>query len=294
MQVIQFGLGTMGLPMATTLHAAGVDLIATDTVGAARDTFADAGGQVVAPDAIDVRTASVAITMLPEGEHVRSVVQHILPMLQPGAVLLDCSTIDVLTARELAGAANECGLGFVDAPVSGGPEGAGSGSLSFMVGGAPGAIEQVRPLLDIMGQRTTVFGEAGMGQAAKASHNMIVGITGLAVFEGFALAEALGLDPHDFHALCANAAAACWTLDNRCPVPGVVDVAPASNDYRPGFAARLMAKDLRLAQEAAESADVETVFGRQAADRFDAFVADGHGDLDYSAIYRTLHSGDSP
>ncbi len=131
MQVIQFGLGTMGLPMATTLHAAEVDLIATDTVGEARDTFADAGGQVVAPDAIDVGTASVVITMLPEGEHVRSVVQHILPMLQPGAVLLDCSTIDVLTARELAGAANECGLGFVDAPVSGGPEGAGSGSLSF-------------------------------------------------------------------------------------------------------------------------------------------------------------------
>jgi len=121
---------------------------------------------------------------------------------------------------------------------------------------------------------------------------MIVGITGLAVFEGFALADALGLDPDAFHALCTNAAAACWTLDNRCPVPGVVPAAPSSNDYQPGFAARLMAKDLGLAQAAAESVDLDTRFGRQAAERFRAFVDDGHGDLDYSAYYRTIRPGD--
>jgi len=288
MQVIQFGLGTMGLPIAQTLLSSGVDLVATDIMPAARDAFHAAGGTVAKPGAIDVSEASVVLTMLPEGDHVRSVYDAILPLVQQGTVLLDCSTIDVATTQELASRARERGAELVDAPVSGGPEGAGSGSLSFMVGGASTAIEQVRPLLDIMGQRTTVFGEAGMGQAAKACHNMIVGITGLAVFEGFALADALGLDADSFHALCSTAAAACWTLDNRCPVPGVVDSAPASNDYQPGFAARLMAKDLRLAQAAADSVELDTEFGRQAADRFAAFVEQGNGDLDYSAFYRTL------
>ena len=151
----------------------------------------------------------------------------------------------------------------------------------------------MRPLLDVMGQRVTVFGSTSMGQAAKACHNMIVGITGLAVFEGFALADALGLDAEAFHALCSTAAAACWTLDNRCPVPDVVPAAPSSNDYQPGFAARLMAKDLRLAQAAAASVDLETVFGRQAAERFTDFAETGDGDLDYSAFYRTLRPGDS-
>jgi 3-hydroxyisobutyrate dehydrogenase len=231
--------------------------------------------------------------MLPEGRHVRAVHDVVLPSMPEGAVWLDCSTIDVATTQELARLAHERDVEFVDAPVSGGPEGAGSGSLSFMVGGPPAAVERVRPLLDIMGQRTTVFGEAGMGQAAKACHNMIVGITGLAVFEGFALAEALGLDAERFHALCSSAAAACWTLENRCPVPGVVESAPSSNDYTPGFAARLMAKDLGLAQAAADSVDLETDFGRQAAERFSAFVDDGNGDLDYSAFYRTLHKGSS-
>ena len=289
MQVIQFGLGTMGLPMATTLLAEGVDIVATDAMAGARDAFAAGGGRVEPPDAIDVSGAAVILTMLPEGSHVRSVYDTILSSVRPDAVLLDCSTIDVATTQELASRVRGRGAEFVDAPVSGGPEGAGSGSLSFMVGGAPAAVEQVRPLLGIMGQRITVFGDASMGQAAKACHNMIVGITGLAVFEGFALAEALGLDVDDFHALCSTAAAACWTLDNRCPAPGVVENAPSSNYYRPGFAARLMAKDLRLAQEAADAADLETVFGRQAAERFTAFVDAGNGDLDYSAIYRTLH-----
>ncbi len=291
MKVIQFGLGTMGLPMATTLLASGVDLVATDTVADGRDAFAAAGGRTDGPDDIDVTQASVVLTMLPEGDHVRSVFDTVLPSVQPGTVMLDCSTINVATAHELGVAAHARGAELVDAPVSGGPEGAANGSLSFMVGGDPAAIDRVRTLLDHMGQRTTVFGEAGMGQAAKACHNMIVGITGLAVFEGFALAEGLGLDAGDFHALCSTAAAACWTLDNRCPVPGVVDAAPASNDYRPGFAARLMAKDLRLAQAAADAADVETSFGRQAAERFGAFVDAGHGDLDYSAFFRTLRPG---
>ena len=293
MRVTMFGLGAMGLPMARTLHAAGVELVATDMVAAARDAFASSGGSVVEPDALAVEDADVVVTMLPEGDHVRTVHDAIRDRLTTGTVLLDCSTIDVSTAAELAAAAAAAGLEMVDAPVSGGPEGAASGTLSFMVGGSDDAIEIVQPLLDAMGQQVTVFGPTSMGQAAKVCHNMIVGITGLAVFEGFALADALGLDADAFHALCSNAAAACWTLDNRCPVPDVVPAAPSSNKYQPGFAARLMAKDLRLAQAAAASVDVETAFGRQAAERFTAFAEAGNGDLDYSAFYRTLRPGDS-
>lgn len=293
MRVIQFGLGTMGLPMAQTLHAAGIELVATDAIEEARDRFAAVGGNVVDPETIEPSGADVVMTMLPEGQHVRAVHADVLKRTSSGTVLLDCSTIDVESTKRLAAAALERGVEYVDAPVSGGPEGAASGSLSFMVGGAPKAIDAVRSLLAIMGERITEFGDAGMGQAAKACHNMIVGITGIAVFEGFALAEALGLDPDAFHALCSNAAAACWTLDNRCPVPGVVDAAPSSNGYRPGFAARLMAKDLGLAQAAAEDVGLDTPFGRQAADRFDEFVATGNANLDYSALYRTIRPGDT-
>jgi len=294
MQVVQFGLGVMGLPMARTLHGAkSIELLATDTVETAREAFAMAGGSVTTPDAVDVGSADVVLTMLPQGDHVGAVHDAIRGGLGEGAVLLDCSTIDVETTRQLAARARAGGVEMVDAPVSGGPEGAAAGTLSFMVGGSDPAIEQVRPLFDILGARVTVFGNTAMGQAAKACHNMIVGITGLAVFEGFALADALGLDAEAFHRLCSGAAAACWTLDNRCPVPGVVDAAPSSNDYEPGFAARLMAKDLGLAQAAAESVHLDTPLGREAAARFAEFVADGNGHLDYSAVYRTLRSGDS-
>ena len=291
-RVIQFGLGVMGLPMATTLHRHGVDVTGTDVEYEAVAAFAATGGAGAEPGDLDLTSADVVLTMLPEGDHVRRVHEMVLPDLTPGTVLLDCSTIDLVTTRELASVASERGCHMVDAPVSGGPEGAASGSLSFMVGGDPASIARVEPLLDVMGGRTTVFGGSGSGQAAKACHNMIVGITGLAVFEGFALAEALGLDPSAFHGLCSAAAARCWTLEHRCPVPGVVETAPASHDYQPGFAARLMAKDLRLAQGAAAVAGVDTPFGRDAAERFTAFAAAGHGDLDYSAYYRTLGPGD--
>ncbi len=292
MRVVQFGLGTMGLPMARTLFDAGIDLVATDVSAAAREAFGAAGGAAPPPTDVDVSTADVVLTMLPEGEHVAAVHASVREDVADGTVFLDCSTIDVETTAALHTAASERGLELVDAPVSGGPEGAAAGTLSFMVGGRDDAVERIRPLLDTLGSRVTTFGPTGMGQAAKACHNMIVGITGLAVFEGFALADALGLDASAFHALCSNAAAACWTLDNRCPVPDVVDGAPSSNGYEPGFAARLMAKDLRLAQAAAASVSLETSFGRQAAERFTEFAEAGNGDLDYSALYRTLLPGD--
>lgn len=292
-RVAHFGLGVMGLPMATTLHQSGVDVVATDLNPAAIAAFVELGGSGVAFDEFDVAGVNVVLTMLPEAKHVHSVYESVLARVVPGTVFIDCSTIDVAETRELARQVERHGCSMIDAPVSGGSEGAAAGTLSFMVGGEPESIQKVQPLLDIMGQRTTMFGPTGMGQSAKACHNMIVGITGLAVFEGFALAEALGLDAHDFHALCSNAAAACWTLDNRCPVPGVVDHAPSSNGYQPGFAARLMAKDLALAQQASASAGIDTPFGREAANRFANFVAEGNGDSDYSALFQTLRAGSS-
>jgi 3-hydroxyisobutyrate dehydrogenase len=229
------------------------------------------------------------ITMLPEGEHVAGVIQQLLDTgVSANTLFIDCSTIDVDTARRLAAQLAEAGLEFVDAPVSGGSEGAANGALSFMVGGAHASVERAQSLLEAMGNKITVFGAAGAGQAAKACHNMICGITALGVCESFALADALGLDLDKFFDLCRGAAAQSWILENRCPVPGPAPAAPASNDYAPGFAARLMAKDLGLAQQAAAASGQPTEFGAAAAQRFRAFVDSGAGDLDFSAIYRSI------
>jgi 3-hydroxyisobutyrate dehydrogenase len=176
---------------------------------------------------------------------------------------------------------------MLDAPVSGGAEGAAKGALSFMVGGPEAAMTRARPLLEAMGTKITHFGASGSGQVAKACHNMICGITALGVCEAFALAEALGLDPGEFFQLCKGAAAQSWILENRCPAPGPAPAAPSSNGYAPGFAARLMAKDLRLAQAAAAAAGQPTPFGAEAARRFTEF-AETEGNLDFSAIYRTI------
>jgi len=208
--------------------------------------------------------------------------------LSEGCLFVDCSTIDVDTTRKLAERVTMVGHQFVDAPVSGGSEAAATGSLSFMIGGASVAIERALPLLEAMGSKLTEFGEAGAGQAAKACHNMICGITALGVCEAFALADALGLDLDKFFRLCQGAAAQSWILENRCPIPGPAPNAPASNDYAPGFAARLMAKDLGLAQQAAAASDQTTEFGAAAARRFREFVETGDGDLDFSAIYRSI------
>jgi len=230
--------------------------------------------------------------MLPEGNHVRDVYQRqIFANVASGTLLIDCSTIDVETTRSLSNDAQQRGLHMVDAPVSGGPEGAAAGSLSFMVGGNDDAVAQAEPLLNVMGSKLTHFGASGAGQAAKACHNMICGITALGVCEAFALAESLDLDADRFFNMCRGAAAQSWILENRCPVPGPAPEAPASQNYAPGFAARLMAKDLRLAQAAAQFSGQETPFGKQAAERFTAFAEAGDGDLDFSAIYRTMLKG---
>ena len=286
------GLGTMGGPMASTLGKANYEVLGFDVDDEAGARFVREGGTLVASAKDAITRAHAVITMLPEGEHVRAVYHdHVLPSARPDAVLVDCSTIDVGTARTLAAAASERDSEMLDAPVSGGAEGAAAGTLSFMVGGTDNAYALARPLFEAMGQRSVHFGVPGTGQAAKACHNMICGITSLAVCEAFALATRLDLDAQRFFELCAGAAAQSWILENRCPVPGLAPTSPASNDYRPGFAARLMAKDLRLAQDAAQTCGLETPFGAEAARRFTAFADAGNGELDFSAIYRAIGDG---
>ncbi|MBD3666253.1 3-hydroxyisobutyrate dehydrogenase [Sulfitobacter aestuariivivens] len=287
MAIIAFvGLGTMGQPMAQVLRAAGHDVLGVDVSPQMRARFSGA----VEPSAEAIAQAEIIVTMLPEGRHVTQVhTDIILKGAAAGALLIDCSTIDVDTARDLAAQAEAKGLVMLDAPVSGGPAGAETGSLSFMVGGSNEAFAKARPVLEAMGAKITHFGPAGSGQAAKACHNMICGITAMAVMEGFALADALELDLHKFYALCAGAAAQSWTLENRCPIPGVVPLAPSSNDFAPGFASALMAKDLRLAQAAASSTGQATPFGAEAARAFTEF-AEADGGLDFSAIYKTLRA----
>jgi len=286
MKIGFIGLGTMGGPMAQVLRHAGFDLIGMDVSARVRAGFEGA----IEPSEDAVSQADVIVTMLPEGKHVAQVHDELLrKAVKSDALLIDCSTIDVETARDLATIAAAQGLAMLDAPVSGGPAGAAEGKLSFMVGGSGDAFARAQPVLSAMGSKIVHFGGPGAGQAAKASHNMICGITAMAVMEGFALADALGLDLDKFYALCAGAAAQSWTLENRCPIPGVVANAPASNNFDPGFAVRLMAKDLRLAQMAAASSGQLTPFGAKAATAFTDF-AETSGDRDFSAYYTTLRA----
>ena len=288
MKIAFVGLGTMGAPMARCLKGAGFDVAGWDLGEAARAAVDFCAADMAAA----IEGAEAIITMLPAGPDVEAVLDEgLLAALPAGRLLIDCSTIDVDTTRRLASRAAQNGHVLLDAPVSGGAEGAGQGALSFMVGGDVEGFERAKPLLEVMGTKITHFGASGSGQAAKACHNMICGITALGVCEAFALADGLGLDAEKFFTLCQGAAAQSWVLENRCPVPGPAPAAPSSNGYAPGFAARLMAKDLGLAQAAAKSCGQETQFGAQAAERFAAFAEGGEGDLDFSAIYRTIRKG---
>ena len=287
MKVGFIGLGTMGLPMARCLEQHGEDVCGWDTSPQSLRAFASG------TDSLERMAADceVFVTMLPEAEHVTTVIDQLLDhCATSGCLFVDCSTIDVESTRELAARLGDLGHGFVDAPVSGGHEAAVNGALSFMIGGESDAIERARPLLQQMGSKLIEFGAAGSGQAAKACHNMICGITALGVCESFALADSLGLDLDRFFNLCSGAAAQSWILENRCPVPGPAPAAPASNGYAPGFAARLMAKDLGLAQQAAQATSQPTEFGAAAARRFREFVDNDNGDLDFSAIYRSIRA----
>jgi 3-hydroxyisobutyrate dehydrogenase len=227
----------------------------------------------------------VVITMLPNGAILRAVAAEVLPAMDKGAVLLDCSTVDVASARAVAAEAEAAGIGFLDAPVSGGVGGAAAGTLTFMVGGSDAAFAKARPLFEVMGQKAVHCGPAGNGQAAKICNNMILGVTMIATCEAFALADKLGLDRQAMFDVVSTSSGQSWSMNTYCPAPGVGPKSPADNDYKPGFAADLMLKDLRLSQAAAEGADADTPMGRLAAALYARFVEEeGGSGQDFSAM----------
>ncbi|WP_420404758.1 3-hydroxyisobutyrate dehydrogenase [Nisaea sp.] len=290
MTIIAFiGLGNMGLPMARNLVAAGHDVRGFDLSADSLEKLETAGGTPASSAASAVAGADVVVTMLPAGKHVRSVYdESVFPNAAAGTLFVDCSTIDVDTARAVASDASAKGFAMLDAPVSGGTGGAEAGTLTFMVGGEDAAFAQARPLLDIMGATVVHAGASGSGQAAKICNNMVLGISMIAVSEAFALADKLGLDRQKLFDISSKSSGQCWAMTSYCPVPGPVPTSPANRDYLPGFSAAMMLKDLDLAQQAAESAKATTPMGRKAADFYAAFVEEGHGALDFSAVFKKL------
>ena len=285
------GLGNMGAPMAANLAKAGHRVSGFDIVAGRAAALAAQGGHTAATTAEAAAAGEVVITMLPAGRDVRSVYLGdggVLALARKGALLIDCSTIDVETACAVAAAAVEAGFGMLDAPVSGGVVGAQSASLTFMVGGAVEAFERGRPVLAAMGRTIVHAGPAGNGQAAKICNNMILGVSMIAVCEAFALGERLGLAAQTLFDISAKSSGQCWALTSYCPVPGPVPAAPANRDYAPGFTAAMMLKDLRLAQQAAGASAAATPLGAAAANLYQLFVDEDAGGLDFSAIYRLI------
>lgn len=280
MQIGFIGLGNMGGPMAANLakagHAvAGFDLTAPMPEGVTRATTA----------AEAAAGADVVITMLPNGAILRAVAAEVIPAMRAGAVLCDCSTVDVDSARAVAELAGAAGMGALDAPVSGGVGGATAGTLTFMVGGGDAAFATVEPLFAVMGQKAVHCGASGAGQAAKICNNMILGVTMIATCEAFALADKLGLDRGKMFDVVSTSSGYSWSMNAYCPAPGVGPKSPADNGYKPGFAAELMLKDLNLSQQAAQSADADTPMGQLAADLYRRFVEDENGrGMDFSAM----------
>lgn len=284
MKIGFIGLGNMGGPMARNLLAAGHEVTGFDL------NRSDIEGLRWADSARDAASdQDLVITMLPNGAILRSVAADIIPVMNKGAALLDCSTVDVDSAKAVAADCQAAGLLALDAPVSGGIGGAEAGTLTFMVGGSDEAFALAKPLFDIMGQKAVHCGESGAGQGAKICNNMILGITMIGTCEAFALAEKLGLDAGKVFDVVSTSSGYSWTTNAYCPVPGVGPVSPADRDYQPGFAAELMLKDLRLAQQAAESADADTPLGQAATELYETFVEreDGMG-RDFSAMLPRL------
>jgi 3-hydroxyisobutyrate dehydrogenase len=285
------GLGNMGGPMALNLVKAGYQVTGFDPQAKAAD-LARAGGVVICDDANHAaRAADIVITMLPAGGHVRAVYlgdQGLIHQAKAGALFIDCSTIDVTSARDVAMAAEQHGHLMLDAPVSGGVGGAGAGTLTFMVGGAADAFARARPVLDAMGKNIIHAGGAGNGQAAKICNNMMLGIQMISVAEAFNLAASLGLEAQTLFDISSKASGQCWSLTTYCPVPGPVPTSPANRDYQPGFTTAMMLKDLKLAQEAAKAASTATPLGAQAAQLFGLYAAQGGEAKDFSGIIRYL------
>jgi 3-hydroxyisobutyrate dehydrogenase len=283
------GLGHMGGGMAPNLVKAGHEVRAFDLVPEAIDKAVSAGCTAASSAADAVRDADVVITMLPAAKHVRAVYENdVAPNAKPDTLLIDCSTIDVSSAREVGAGLDELGFEFVDAPVSGGIAAAAGGSLTFMVGGTDEAFEKARPFLEPMAKAVIHAGHLGAGQAAKICNNMILGATMIVTCEAFVLAEKLGLDPKVFFDISSKASGQSWSMTSYAPVPGVGPDTPADHDYEGGFAAALMLKDLKLADEAAKSVGAYTPVGGEAEELFQRFVDRGGGNKDFSAIIQMI------
>ena len=283
------GLGNMGGPMAANLVKAQHQVFAFDLSATAVDAAVDKGAKKAASAAEAVKGAEVVVTMLVAGKHVREVYEKdVLPNAGKSALLIDCSTIDVESARHVGALAEKAGLEMIDAPVSGGVGGATAGTLTFMVGGSPSAFAKAKPILEKMGKNIVHAGATGNGQAAKICNNMILGVSMIAVCEGFMLAKRLGLDAQKLFDVASTSSGQCWSLTNYCPVPGPVPTSPANRDYQAGFTAAMMLKDLMLAQQAAQAANATTPLGAEAAQLFSLFVNGGQGAKDFSGIIRML------
>lgn len=280
MKIGFIGLGNMGTPMAENLVKAGHDVTGFDLSAPCPEGVSKAATATEAATGQDV-----VITMLPNGAILRSVADEVIPAMAQGAVLLDCSTVDVDSTRAVAEQAAAAGVMAVDAPVSGGVGGASGGTLTFMAGGTDDAFAKVNPLFEIMGQKAVHCGTSGAGQSAKICNNMILGVTMIATCEAFALADKLGLDRQKMFDVVSTSSGYSWSMNAYCPAPDVGPQSPADNDYQPGFAAELMLKDLRLSQQAAESVDADTPLGQSATDLYTQFVEqEGGQGMDFSAM----------
>ncbi|MGE0008297.1 MAG: 3-hydroxyisobutyrate dehydrogenase [Parvibaculaceae bacterium] len=288
MKIAFAGLGNMGGPMAANLAAKGFQVAGFDIVPANLAKAAGRGVAAAESAGKAARDADAVVTMVPAGRHVLELYRGILPAARPGTLFIDCSTIDVASAREAHGLAAAAGMQSLDAPVSGGTAGAAAASLTFMVGGGKDAFDRGHPVLAAMGKRIVHCGGAGAGQAAKICNNMILGISMIAVSEAFVLAEKLGLDARALYDVASAASGQCWSLTTYCPVPGIGPRSPADDGYKPGFAAALMLKDLALAQQAAAETEAPTPLGAHAEEIYRRFNEAGGADEDFSAIIRHL------
>ncbi|WP_313199490.1 3-hydroxyisobutyrate dehydrogenase [Rhizobium sp.] len=282
------GLGNMGGPMAANLVKAGHSVSGFDLSEASVKSATEAGVTAAASLAEAVRDAECVITMLPKGQHVVSVWTDLATLVTEGTLLIDCSTVDVESAKKAHGLAGIMNCPSLDAPVSGGTTGAAAGTLTFMVGGSEDAFAAGKAILEAMGKKIVHCGGNGAGQAAKICNNMILGISMIGVAEAFVLAEKLGLSHQALFDVASTSSGQCWSLTTYCPVPGPVPTSPANNDYKPGFAAALMLKDLMLSQEAASQTGTRTPLGAHAAELYKAFENTGHGAEDFSAIIHML------
>jgi len=278
------GLGNMGGPMAANLIKAGHKVTAFDLVAASCDQAKSDGAAIAESSISAVKGADVVITMLPAGKHVLGVWNEVVPAMSKDALIIDCSTIDVDSAKQAHALAAKHGTASVDAPVSGGTGGARGATLTFMCGGEDKAFAAAKPVLENMGKKIVHCGGAGAGQAAKICNNMILGISMIAVGEAFALAEKLGLSHQALFDVASTSSGQCWSLTSYCPVPGPVPTSPANNGYKPGFATNLMLKDLTLAQDAAKAAGAATPLGKHAQEIYQAFDTTGNGGVDFSGI----------